>query len=319
MELIYNKIFLEHDTGMHPENRKRLDCLGELKETNIGDGERYLSLFHKKQYIEKVKEFCRKGRGHLDNDTVVSEKSYEAAVKAVAATVLASEKGDFALVRPPGHHAHPGNSSGFCVFNNIAIAVQRLVNEGKKILIFDFDAHLGDGTVKFFYDSDNVLYWSLHQSPAFPGGGDVDDIGDGKGKGYTINIPLPAGTGDDIYRKAIETMLPAAKQFDPDAVAVSAGFDGHHSDLLLDLRLSMDTYHWMGNMLRKNFKNIFATFEGGYNTQTLPGCINNFLDGINGKKKRFKEQHTESDIKMINEMEFRIDKLERNLKKYWRL
>ncbi|RKY72348.1 MAG: histone deacetylase family protein, partial [Candidatus Latescibacterota bacterium] len=126
---------------MHPENRKRLEECGDLPETAIENGEKYLTLFHTPEYIDRVKKACKEGI-HLDVDTVTSERSYEAAIYAVGATVMASRTNDFALVRPPGHHAYPSKSSGFCIFNNIAIATQKLVSEGKKVLIFDFDAHL---------------------------------------------------------------------------------------------------------------------------------------------------------------------------------
>ncbi|MEA2037447.1 MAG: histone deacetylase [Nanoarchaeota archaeon] len=318
MKIIYNKIFLEHDTGMHPENKKRLESLDKLPETKVENGEKYLSLVHSKKYIQHVKDFCKKNGGNLDRDTIVSPKSYEAAIYAVGATVMASRTNDFALVRPPGHHAFPDRSSGFCIFNNIAIATQKLVNEGKKVLIFDFDAHLGDGTVDFFYKSDKVLYWSLHQFPAFPGGGNVNEIGEGKGKGYTINVPLPPGSGDDIYMRAVENFMPIVEQFKPDHIAVSAGFDAHVHDLLLDLRLSANTYYKLGKML-SNFKNVFATLEGGYNVELFPKCLYNFLDGINKKNIRFKDQNTDSRIIAIDEFEARMYQLEKNLKEFWKI
>ena len=317
MKLIYNSIFLDHDTGMHPENKKRLIALGDLAETEVESGEQYLSLVHNEDYIQRVKKFCEEG-GHLDNDTIVSRKSYEAAVHAVGATIQASQTGDFALVRPPGHHAYPDHSSGFCLFNNVAIAAQKLVNEGKKVLIFDFDGHLGDGTVKYFYESNKVMYWSIHQSPAFPGGGEATEIGKGKGKGYTLNMPIPPGSGDEIFMDAFESFLPVAKEFNPDVVALSAGFDAHQFDLLLDLRVSVNAYHKIGTIIGETFDNVFATLEGGYNVEMLPRCIYNFLDGINGKKMKFKENETDSSIQTYYEYEGRKSLLQYHLSKYWK-
>ena len=153
MKLIYNPIFLEHDTGMHPENKKRLSSLGELPVTELENGEKYLELVHIPEYIKRIKDLSARGGGHSDTDTIVSKGSYEAAIYAVGATIMASKSGNFALTRPPGHHAHQDHSSGFCLFNNIAIASQYHADKGKKVLIIDIDGHLGCSTEKFFYNS----------------------------------------------------------------------------------------------------------------------------------------------------------------------
>jgi len=178
---------------------------------------------------------------------------------------------------------------------------------------------MGDGTEKFFYNTDRVLYWSLHQYPAFPGWGSVDQIGEGRGEGYTINVPLPPGSGDDIFMNAVERFMPAAEQFNPDVVAVSAGFDAHQHDLLLDLRLSVNAYYSLGKILSGKFKNVFATLEGGYNVEVFPKCLYNFLDGMNGRKMRFMEQTTDSRMPAMEEFEARIYRLERNLSKFWKI
>jgi acetoin utilization deacetylase AcuC-like enzyme len=321
MDIIFNPIFLEHDTGMHPENRKRLEVLGDLPETDIETGEEYLELVHKPHYIAQIREVCAQGGGHLDPDTIVSQKSYDAAVKAVGATIAASENGGFALVRPPGHHAFPDHSSGFCVFNNIAIAAQKLANEGKRVLIFDFDGHLGDGTVKYFYESDQVMYWSIHQYPAFPGGGTEDEIGEGAGKGYTINVPLPSGSGDDILFNVFDRyhFLDIAKKFNPDVVGISAGFDGHQYDLLLGLRFSMNAYYRLGRLFKETFGNVFATLEGGYNVEYFPKLLYNFIDGINGADMKYEERSTDSMIQVMDEFEGRAAVLEQNLLKIWKV
>jgi len=292
MKLIYNPIFLEHDTGMHPENKKRLSSLGELPVTELENGEKYLELVHIPEYIKRIKD--------------------------LSATIMASKSGNFALTRPPGHHAHQDHSSGFCLFNNIAIAAQYHADKGKKVLIIDIDGHLGCSTEKFFYNSDDVMYWSLHQYPAFPGGGDADEIGEGEGSGYTINIPLPPGSGDDIFMDAFESFLPVAKEFQPDIVGISAGFDAHQYDLLLDLRLTVNTFYEIGKLISTNFKNVFATLEGGYNIEVFPKCLYNFLDGINNKEMRFNEQKTDSRIQTFYEYEGRKALTVQLLKKHWK-
>ena len=140
MNLLYHPIYTQHETGMHPESKKRISIFEGLEETPLRNGEEYLSLIHSKEYIEQVKEACKGGVG-LDPDTVVCGKSYEAAVHAVGATIQAAEQGDFAIVRPPGHHAYADKGSGFCLFNNVAVAAQYLVEQGKRVLIFDFDGY----------------------------------------------------------------------------------------------------------------------------------------------------------------------------------
>jgi len=319
MDIIYHPIFLEHDTGMHPESRKRFDCFPKLDASDFPSGEGFLTLVHTSEYIQKVKEACAAGMP-LDHDTMTSKKSYAAACMAVGATIAASERGGLALCRPPGHHAHADRASGFCLFNNVAIAAQKLVNEGKRVLIFDFDGHLGDGTEKFFYATDAVMYFSLHQYPAFPGWGDESQIGEGKGKGYSVNVPLPLKAGDDIFRLAVERFLPVCEQFKPDAIAVSAGFDAHQYDLLLDLRLSLQSFHWMGKLLKERFSvPLFATLEGGYNVEMLPKCVASFVAGIEGKPYLFSEEETDSAIMVIDEYEARADRLERKLCKFWKV
>jgi len=316
MNFIFNEIFFEHRTGMHPESNKRLEPFRIFDQTNIKSGEPYLPLIHTKNYIQKVKNACKEGT-RLDPDTVTSPGSWKAALHAVGATILAAENNDFALVRPPGHHAYPDRSSGFCLFNNIAIAVQKLVNEGNKVLIFDFDGHLGDGTSRIFYDSNEVMYWSQHQYPAFPGHGFVDEIGEGKGKGFTINVPLPPQSGDDIFMNAVQEFLPVAEQFKPDVVAISAGFDAHRLDPLLDLQVTAGSFYKIGKLFGERYDRMFATLEGGYSVMDLYRGVRNFQAGVNGEPQLFDEPETSSGRQVWETYELNKHTLFFNLKEFW--
>ncbi|MCF8248236.1 MAG: histone deacetylase [Saprospiraceae bacterium] len=318
MKLIYNPVFLKHDTGMHPENAKRLDAFQDLPTTEVPDSSQWLDLVHTAQHIEKVRTAGAAHTTHLDPDTIVSPGSYEAAVRAVGATILASEQGDFALVRPPGHHAYANRSSGFCLFNNVAIAAQKLANEGKRVFLFDFDGHLGDGTSHIFETIKEVMYCSIHQYPAFPGHGWTNEIGTGEGRGYTMNVPLPPDSGDDVFMDAVNTCMQVLEQFKPDVVAVSAGFDAHLYDLLLQLRVTESSFFKIGQLLRERSKNTFATLEGGYNVAVLSQCVYNFQAGINGEEMPHPRQETSSSRPVWEEYELRINAVMSNLTPWWR-
>jgi len=318
MNTIFNPVFLEHETGQHPENRHRLECLGltEYREIDV-NGEEFLTLVHDKAHIERVKEGSQYGT-RLDPDTYVSTGSYRAAVDAVGASIMASQEDGFALVRPPGHHAYKDHASGFCLFNNLAISVENLKQEKKRVFILDFDGHLGDGTSDFFYQSDEVLFWSLHQYPAFPGKGRSDEIGAGEGKGFTLNVPLPPGSGDDIFLHAFKNYFPVIQQFEPDVIAISAGFDGHRYDPLLQLNMTANVFYEIGQMIQNQCQNIFAVLEGGYNTEILPHCINNFLAGINKEEINFDEGQTTSSRSTWEQYDFDIHLGISKLNPYWK-
>lgn len=319
MKFIYNKIFLKHKTNLHPECPERLNYFDKnLKETILKDGEKYLSLIYDKNYIELIKN-SSKNEANLDADTYTNEFSYKAACFSVGATIKAAKENNFSLGRPPGHHANKNKAMGFCLFNNIALASKFLANKGKKVFILDIDGHHGNGTQDIFYDTNKVLFLSTHQFPAYPGTGRLEEIGNKEGIGYTINIPLPPTTGDDLFLEILSKIIPEIKKkFNPDIVAVSAGFDAHHSDSLLQLNLTTNAFYEIATLLSKNFKNIFACLEGGYNLDFLHKNILDFANGINNKKQQFQEPPTVSDNDEINDFNLRIKLLKEKLIDFWK-
>jgi acetoin utilization deacetylase AcuC-like enzyme len=318
MEFIFHHSFLDHLTGHHPECPARLHAFTDLPDADLPDGREYLPYAHEATYVEMIEKSSLISVD-AGPETFTSPGTYQAAVNAVAATIKAMETGGFALVRPPGHHAYPARSSGFCIFNNIAIAASFAASAGKRVLIFDFDGHLGDGTSKIFDGSDQVLYWSIHQYPAYPGHGYVDEIGVGSGKGYTLNMPIPPGSGDDIFWHAFERYLPFAQAFKPEVVAISAGFDGYKYDPLLDLNYSLGLFYKLGQTLKQIFPQSFATLEGGYNLEILHQCIYNFRDGFNGKSCPFPDQPTTSGSRIWEEYDIRLHAGIFSLTPYWDL
>lgn len=267
--VIFSPVYYRHNSGkLHPESARRLrTIIEELKKSRlqglmnwrfVEPGKARLSSLkpvHDVEYIEFVEDACISGGGFLDEagDTVASAESFEVALYAAGGALKAVDlvmgedfQNAFAFVRPPGHHAGRCRAFGFCIFNNVAIAANALLRKFrlKRVLILDIDAHHGNGTQEIFYDTNRVLYMSLHENPRdFPGKGFVDEVGEGAGSGYTVNVPFPFGTSDEIYLKAInEIVEPLSRQFKPEFMLVSAGLDGHYSDPVANLSLSAYCY-----------------------------------------------------------------------------
>jgi len=278
MKILFNSKFLPHNPGSFAEGPYRIEAFLHQVEETDRDGEGYITLVHSKTHLESVRDTCN-NKGVLA-EVNLSPLSYEAARSAVGLSVLAAEQGDFAVIRPPGHHAKAQRADGFCLFNNIAIAAQKLVNEGKKVFILDIDGHHGDGTQQIFYRSNQVLFCSIHQQYAYPGTGYENEVGEGPGKGFTMNFPLPAGSGDRDLLEAVDTAIVRAEKFKPDVVGVSAGFDGYKEDRLLDLGYTLEGYYECGKRLRKSFDHIFAVLEGGYHMD-IKACTEHFIRGVN--------------------------------------
>ena len=214
----------------------------------------------------------------LDPDTFASATTFEAASIAAGCGIEAVERGGFALVRPPGHHALRARAMGFCVFGNVAVAVRhaQAVLGLERVAIIDFDVHHGNGTEALFADDSSVLTVSLHQWPFWPGSGGPGSSADG-----VVNVPLAAGSGDDEYQRAFEEVVePAVDAFGPELVVVSAGFDAHEADPLADMAVTLAGFAELARRCAAMAPRLAAVLEGGYNIQTLPGLVGAALAGF---------------------------------------
>lgn len=325
---------LEHDTGMHhPERPDRVRAIGrgiagsglevvELVAPEIQRSE--LALVHDPSYIEMVETFCSLGGGALDMDTVVSEASWKAALTAAGSVkMLVEELRDdvdatgFAITRPPGHHAMRDRAMGFCVFNNIAVTAALLRSGGERVAILDWDVHHGNGTQALVGDDQGVLYISIHQAPFYPFDGWLDDIEIDDGKGTVVNIPVPAGTAGDVYRRAWgELVLPVLAQFEPDWVLVSAGYDAHEKDPLADLELTSADYGWMAAQLAEAHpaSRTVLVLEGGYDLGALEESAALTVRGLSGIAPAVELTHMSPDRSRTA-----LDEAARVIARHWRI
>ncbi len=276
MEILYHEKFLKHNINSDFEGPYRIAGFEDLPNVEA-DGEKYLELVHGKEYIEMIKNACMNGDTLAEVN--LTPDSWESAKTAVGLSILAADENDFAAIRPPGHHAGRENTSGFCFFNNIAIAAQKLANEGKRVFIFDIDGHHGDGTQSIFYDRNDVFYCSVHQHFAFPFTGFSIENGSGEGEGFTANFPIYEGKGDKEFLEVVDKAIVLARKFYPDVIAVSAGFDSYAGDRLLGLNYSCRGFYECAFRLRRAFPDIFAVLEGGYH-HDIRKCVDSFVEGI---------------------------------------
>ncbi len=302
---ISSPIFLEHDPGeFHPEHPDRLRAIeSKLKKTGLWDQlthypprfatKESLCLVHDKNLVEFNLAQSGKENFRIDGDTVLSEQSIIAATQAAGAGINAVDlifkekqlSKIFAAVRPPGHHAEKDRSMGFCIFNNIAIAAAYAIEKEfiKKVLIVDWDVHHGNGTQNIFYERDDVYYFSIHQSPLFPGTGSATETGSGKGKGFTLNVPLNGGQGDKIYMEVLSESLSKIEQtFSPDLILISAGFDAHISDPIGGMNVTDKGFAEMTETIvqfadKHCQGKVISMLEGGYDLEGLAGSLNEHL------------------------------------------
>lgn len=298
-----------HETGSHPENANRfpavIERLGsdsqahglpilESREAAVED----LLRAHTEEHVETVRAAAGNGPTWLDGDTVASPESYGVARRAAGAALVAVDavtgpqaEADslFAIIRPPGHHATADRAMGFCLFSNAAVAARyaREVLGIDRVAVLDWDVHHGNGSQDILYADPSVLFISFHQWPLYPGSGWLDETGVGEGRGYTVNLPMPPGSGDREHIEGFHAVAgPILDQFDPGLLIVSAGQDGHVADQLASQNLTAAGYHELaraaaGFAAGKGI-GLVALHEGGYNPNTLPLLDHAILAGLGG-------------------------------------
>lgn len=303
--LVYDDIYLEHDTGMHPENALRLQrTIQYLQQSPLWNklillkprraSIEEITNVHSLNYVKSIETVSKNGGGYWDADTYISPRSYEVAMYAAGGVLAAIDRvveeqnsNAFCLVRPPGHHARPSQAMGFCLFNNIALGARYLQKKYNlnRIVIIDWDLHHGNGTQEIFYQDDSVLFISLHRYPYYPGTGGADEIGSGKGKGFTLNIPLDYLTDSSKYLASFEQVLLTAESFRPDFILVSAGFDTYKYDPLGGLGLDIEDFYTLTKKTKSLAEKVchnrlISVLEGGYSLNGMPRCIEAHLNGL---------------------------------------
>ncbi|MCX8170570.1 MAG: histone deacetylase [Candidatus Bathyarchaeota archaeon] len=346
--IIYSPIYLDHKTGKdHPEKPQRLTAIigGIIGEERLKDKIAFvepkaldineLLLVHAKEYIEKVKHICDSGGGLINDETPLSRESFNVARLAAGGAVKAVEKvisGDFnnsfVLARPPGHHAGPKYGLGFCIFNNVALAAKYLIERKglRRVLVLDIDAHHGNGTQDIFYDTNEVLYVSIHEDPSdFPKTGFIWEVGVEEGRGYTVNIPLPYGSGDPAFWRALKTIvLPISKQYKPQFILVSAGFDGYYKDPISDLLLSAHIYPRIFQEILNLASELcdgrlVAVLEGGYNLYFLRRAVRSCVARMAGVDLKIRDERPPINLKAQKEANKIIEVVRKVQSRYWSL
>lgn len=301
--IVRDSRYLEHDMGaFHVESPRRLEVVHRMLDQDFPHpleridprpaDEEEIQWVHSVSYVRMIKDTSGRDRVVLDPDTSTCPRSYEVARLAVGGVLELAEavmagtvKNGFALVRPPGHHAEASQAMGFCLFNNIAVGAEYLIRKRgvSRILIVDWDLHHGNGTQHAFYDRKDVLYFSSHQYPHYPGTGHWSEAGSGEGEGFTVNVPLTSSKSDEeliyIYEKIL---IPIATAFKPEFILVSAGFDIHRDDPLGAMRVSGEGFgaltHLLQELSRKLCRDrLVISLEGGYDLQGLSEGVKSVL------------------------------------------
>ena len=266
------------DAALEGINRAGLTDAVEFREPRLATVEE-LGRVHDPRYVSQLERFCERGGGDLDPDTYAAPGSWTTGRRAAGAVldaVDALRAGTcdvaFAAGRPPGHHAVPDRAMGFCLFNNAAVAAAKLADEGERVAIVDWDVHHGNGTQDIFYDDPRVMYVSTHEAPLYPGTGRADETGSASAPDANLNLPFPAGTRGDVYRRAFdEVVIPLVGRFAPDWLFISAGFDAHRNDPLAGLELTAADYADLAVRLQALVpeRRTVVVLEGGYDAEAL--------------------------------------------------
>lgn len=327
-DLVYHEMFVKHEMSAgHPENPNRLrSALKYIKGAGLFNDDRLNVLtpkipdvdeiyeIHGKPYLDGICKKSRSGGGYYTLDTSVNMHTYDAAllaagggIEAVDRIMSGGSENSFVLCRPPGHHAEYERAFGFCFINNIAVAANHLLKKHglTRVMIIDYDAHHGNGTQSAFYSSNEILYVGLHQDgrTLFPGSGFPDEMGSGKGLGYTVNLAMYPGAGDESYELAFTDMIsPLVEVFNPEFILVSVGFDAYYKDPLTSLGLTTSGFEMMNTKITE-FATKYASgrltcfLEGGYNLDVMGMGSLNLVEQLVGKRiTRFNDEYSESEI-----------------------
>jgi acetoin utilization deacetylase AcuC-like enzyme len=344
--IVRDEKFQDHVTPeLHPESPKRLAAIdAALKSSKLIDNveqapprmatEDEISVVHNAEYIEHLQEDAERARNvdsivQLDGDTYISAESYDTAKLAAGAGLVGidsvgKKNNSFVVVRPPGHHALADRAMGFCLFNNVAVAARYAQQKlgCKRIFIVDWDVHHGNGTQALFFNDPSVFFVSFHQYPFWPpDSGWYTEDGAGEGKGFNMNIPLPAGTGDRGYGKAFEELVqPVCAEYGPDLIMLSAGYDAHQFDPLGQQQITTNGYvnlsNKLVNMASEAETNIAAFLEGGYNTESLSEAVVATMRVLNGEK--IKAAAPLSEDRSPQQVDERISELRKHFGQYWK-
>jgi acetoin utilization deacetylase AcuC-like enzyme len=342
--IVKHPVYLEHKTEIfHPENPARLQAIYSMLEEQDFEGAlvpiepRYaeleeLLLVHDPYYVDRVLDSAEKTRVRFDPDTVTSPKTYKAAwmaaggiMEAIRAVLAGEVANAFALIRPPGHHALKDRAMGFCIFNNLAIGARYALKAHglERVLIVDWDLHHGNGIQSIFYDDPQVLYFSLHRYPYFPWTGGAEEVGEGKGEGTTVNVPLEFGCSNADYANIFRNLLlPIARRYRPEIVLVAAGFDIHKDDPLRSMTVTEAGFARMTDLLMEMTRELCGgrlvlALEGGYNPEALKDSVAMVLWELAGRSKINKDEMRQVEDAQSQNIVKTIDQVRNIQRKYW--